>query len=181
MIWVVGPFTDNALAKEYRDELLPFDDDEVYDGCRWSIIYILCGITLLLIAVNALLQLLGTWNHKARAVSSCFASVLTCLNLCAIVTTGVFRFNTIGKWAALSLTPSKYDQPFDLATKTMVISSLSDEHTYNSDGKLIAWLFIAQIAFCCTHCCVTSYSAKPPAMNGGHMEVNYDQLTHTPY
>ena len=81
----------------------------MYNGCRWSTIYIFCGITMLLIACNAVLQLLGTWNYHARAVSSCCASLLTCLNIAAIVTTAVFRFNTVGKWAALSLTASKYD------------------------------------------------------------------------
>ena len=81
----------------------------MHNGCRWSTIYILCGITMLLIACNAGLQLLGTWNYHARAVSSCCASLLTCLNIAAIVTTAVFRFNTVGKWAALSLTASKFD------------------------------------------------------------------------
>ena len=81
----------------------------MYDGCRWSTIYILCGLTMLLIAVNAVVQLVGTVNYYARAISSCCASCLTCLNIAAIITTAVFRFNTIGKWAALSLTPSKYD------------------------------------------------------------------------
>mgnify|MGYP006922978525 FL=1 len=56
VIWVIGPFTDSALAKEYRNEILPLDsDDEMYKGCRWSIIYSFCGITLLIIAANALL------------------------------------------------------------------------------------------------------------------------------
>ena len=131
---------------------------------------------MLLIALNALIQLVGTWHYQSRALSSCCASLLTCLNIAAIVTTAVFRFNTVGKWAALSMTPSKYESPFDLATKTMVISSLSDDHTYNSDAKLIFWLFLAQIVFCCTHCCMTGYIAKPPSMSGGHTNVNYDQL-----
>ena len=133
---------------------------------------------MIIIACNAILQLVGTWNYKARAVSSCFASVLTCLNISAIITTGVFRFNTVGKWAALSLTPSKYEKPFDLSTGTMIVSSLSDEHTYNTDGKLIVWLWISQILFCCSHSCMTAYSAKPPATSGGHAHINYDQLQH---
>ena len=98
---------------------------------------------MLMIACNAIVQLVGTWNYHARAISTCCASVLSCLNIAAIITTAVFRFNTVGKWAALSKTPSKYDKPFDLSSGTMLVSSLSDDHTYNSDGKLIVGLFIA--------------------------------------
>ena len=113
-------------------------------GCRWSIIYIFSGFTMIIIAANACLQIVGAFVYQARAISSCFVSVLTCLNIAAIVTTGVFRFNTIGRFAALSLTPSKYDdEPFDRTTRTMIISALSDDRTYNSDGQLIFWLFIA--------------------------------------
>ena len=78
-------------------------------GCRWGIVYEFAAITCLLLALNAIILTLGVWFFKARMAGLCLGTLLGCLNLASLVTTGVFRFNTMGKLAALSLTPSKYD------------------------------------------------------------------------
>ena len=79
------------------------------DGNRWSIVYTLGAITMLLLAVNSVILILGAWSFHMRSLSACCASLCTCLNLGAIVTIGVFRFNTFGKFSALCTGPAKYD------------------------------------------------------------------------
>ena len=69
---------------------------------------------MLLLAVNGILQFVGVWTFHFRALSGCCACVLSCLMLGAIITTAVFRFNTYGSLAALSLFPTKYDSTIPL-------------------------------------------------------------------
>lgn len=71
-------------------------------------VYILNGITGMLIAMNMIFAMVGTKLYQFRVLSSCIGSLLCCLSTAAIITTAVFRFNTWGSLAALSLTPSKY-------------------------------------------------------------------------
>ena len=68
---------------------------------------------------------------------------LACVNLAAIITTAVFRFNTAGKLAALSLTSSKYDGKEDGVVK------LSAKITFKDDAKLILGIWIAMTVYCC--------------------------------
>ena len=82
------------------------------------------------------------------------------INIVAIVITCVFRFNKIGRLAALSETSSKYDgKPFDIneTHPVMIISVLSDERTYESDGTLITWLFCLQVIYIITSAIATFY------------------------
>ena len=120
-------------------------------GCRWSIIYKMSGITMALYASFDLIMCLGTWQLHMRAIGGCCLCLIGCVNIAAIIVTGVFRLNMVGELAALSLTPSKYSgKPFDNTKGTMIVSNLSDDRTYNSDGKLIFILFICQMVFCCS-------------------------------
>ena len=66
----------------------------MYAGNRWSIVFALCGITLLLLAANSLLMAVGAYNVHARALASCCMGCLGCVNIAAIITAAVFRWNT---------------------------------------------------------------------------------------
>ena len=79
------------------------------NGNRWSIIYTFCGITMVLLSVNALLMIAGAWSFHARGLASCCGSLCCCLNLASIITAGVFRFNNQGNLSALCLSGTKYD------------------------------------------------------------------------
>ena len=79
-------------------------------GCRWSVLYKFCGILLILIAFNNVFQALGAYNFKSRQIASCCSCCLCCVHLAAIITTGVFRFNTWGSLAALSETGNWFDE-----------------------------------------------------------------------
>ncbi len=133
-------------------------------GCRWSIIYTFAGITTLLIAINGIVMTFGAWNIFARTVSGCCCCLLSCVNLAAMIVTCIFRFNTMGKLAAISLGPTKYnDQLVRYDRRSNTIHGLSDKRTYSGDAEVILFLWIAQVSLCCSHCLVMGYVAKPPS------------------
>ena len=111
------PFVDNKKANEYIDMLeddcgsVDYDefDDCLLRGCRWSIVYTMCSIVLLSVTIHSLLRMCGACSPHFRCMSMVFAPLLCCGNLAAIIVTGVFRFNTMGKLAAQSLIPTEYD------------------------------------------------------------------------
>lgn len=131
---------------------------------RWSQAYALSGIFMLLSSVNALIQLFGVWSHTARAASTCCTTLLSCTNFAIIILVAIYRWNTVGKLAALSETPTKYDgNSFTLDEATGDFSTgLSDERTYESDASLIVWLWVAQIVFFITSGVSTVYMVKVP-------------------
>jgi len=116
-----------------------------------------------LYAVFDLIMCVGTWQLHLRAFGGCCLCIIGCVNIAAIIVSGVFRFNQMGQLAALSETPSKYSgQPFDNTKGTMIVSNMSDDQTYSGDAQIILILFVCQIVFCCSQCCVMGYLAKPP-------------------
>ena len=118
---------------------------------------------MVLYAAFDLLMCIGTWQLHLRALGGCCLCLIGCVNIAAIIVTGVFRLNNMGQLAALSLTPSKYSgEPFDNTSGTMIVSNLSGDRTYNSDAQIIFILWICQMVFCCSQCCVMGYLAKPP-------------------
>lgn len=124
-----------------------------------------------LYAAFDLLMCIGTWQLHLRAIGGCCLCLIGCVNIAAIIVTGVFRMNDVGTLAAMSLTPSKYSgEPFDNTSGTMIVSNMSDDRTYSSDGQLIFIVWICQMVFCCSQCCVMGYLAKPP---------NADALRHS--
>ena len=130
------------------------------DGNRFSVIYALCGVTMLLLAANSALMIVGGWSFHARGLAGCCGSLCCCLNFAAIITTGVFRYNNWGQLSALCENcPSKYD---DMVGSTIYFT---DDRTIAGDAALITGLWICQMIFCCTNCCHTGYAAKPTEVN----------------
>ena len=82
--------------------------DCIEHGNRFSVIYALAGTTMLLLAANSALMVLGAWSFHARGLAGCCGSLCCCLNLASIITTGVFRFNHWGKLSMLCEGGSKY-------------------------------------------------------------------------
>ena len=104
------------------------------DGNRWSKIFALCGVTMILLAANSGLMILGAWSFHARGLAACCGSLCCCLNLAAIITTGVFRYNTWGNFSALCEGPSKYDSSNEYG--------VNNDRTYSGDAELIVALWI---------------------------------------
>ena len=86
-----------------------------------------------------------------------FLALSHCLNLAAIIVTGVFRFNPMGKLAALSLTPSKYNSDSTLTLDSYMSDSwISDDRTYQDDANVILGLWVAMMAMCLCGCCCSA-------------------------
>ena len=92
------------IQKDCGDDLQTCEEH----GNRFSVIYALAGVTMLLLAANSALMILGAWSFHARGLAGCCGSLCCCLNLASIITTGVFRFNHWGKLSMLCEGASKY-------------------------------------------------------------------------
>ena len=92
------------IQKDCADDLETCEEH----GNRFSVIYALSGVTMLLLAANSALMILGAWSFHARGLAGCCGSLCCCLNLASIITTGVFRFNHWGKLSMLCEGASKY-------------------------------------------------------------------------
>lgn len=112
------------------------------------------------LAANAGLMILGSWNFNARGLAACCGGICCCLNFGAIITTGVFRFNSWGMLTALCLAPTKYEGMTDDGTE---VKDFGTSRTYESDASVIVALWICQMVFCCTNCIHMGYVSKKPA------------------
>lgn len=158
----------DEIRKNCETEYVESGSKDCYkEGNRWSVLYALNMATMYLLAANAALMILGAWNLNARGLSACCASLLCCLSLAAIITTGVFRFNSWGQLSALCLAPTKYEGMTDDNTD---VKDFSSSHTYQSDAKVILALWICQMIFCCTSCAHLIFVAKKPA---APLDVDY--------
>ena len=108
------------------------------NGCRWSIVYELCGVWMLLAAANGFIMILGTWNVHTRVIGNLCNCCLSCLGLGAVICACVFRFNAMGRLAALSLKGSKLST--DIASDNYFFD---EKRTYQSDGDLILRILIS--------------------------------------
>ena len=117
-------------------------------------IYILCATTFFLLATSNLLMLLGMFSVYSRVAGLCCTALFSCLNLAAIVTTAVYRFNQIGQLASLSKAPTQYDESAQW-------HSISNERTYSDDAKMIIVIWFVQLFFCIFSFCVQGMIFKP--------------------
>ena len=130
---VYPDWSDAAEASDLIADLGNFSNRD--DGCQWSVIYTLNCITLLLFALNSILQMIGAKYAIARMCGLCCCLCLSCANFAAIIVTGVYRFNTIGKLVALSNVSSEYD-----GGKFTLNSAPVEGRTYVDEGKWIIGL-----------------------------------------
>ena len=111
ILFVFGPYHDT----EYADQLFKdikkngCDDDCYKNGCRWSIIFKLCGVTTIMIAVNFILVIVGAYEAHSRICGICCNLVLGCLSMAAIITAMVFRYDKIGELASISYAAAEYE------------------------------------------------------------------------
>ena len=141
--------------------MLDWSTDKLNKGTRFSVVYGLCGITFLLIGFANLCLAFGAYNYTARAAGLLCSCCLQCVNFAAIITTACFRFDTMGKLAALSEAPSKF---VDTTPNGLVV--LSSDRTMGSDASLIVWLWVMQLLIFLVGCCSTSRFNKPPSREG---------------
>ena len=142
-------------ARKYMQEIVDdcgVDQDCYKPGNRFSLIYALSGTTMLLLALNSCFMLCGTCSYWVRSLTAGCGGLCSCLNFAAIITTGVFRYNSWGKLSALCEGPSKYDDD---------VNKLSDDWTVQGDAYIITGLWACQIIFLCTYCCFIGFTGWP--------------------
>ena len=154
MFWA-GPWDDEDQLNEYGQDLEDWDAGKVALGSRFSVVYAFCGITFIMIATANLCISIGAYNLQARMLGGCCGCCFGCINFAALITTAVFRFNTMGSLAAISKTPTKY------VGEGNVIAS--DDTTYMTDASTILALWVVQMLACVCSCCVSMFLNKPPS------------------
>ena len=134
-------WTDPTQATEYLRRLGNCMDDCRTVGTRWSTIYILCTTLMMTIAVQGLLLTTGVWFFPTRFAAMMTQAFCNCFLFAGTVTVAVYRFNTMGKLASLSLAP------VNLSTNSDGDPTLTDERTYVDDGQLILRLWSISLVF----------------------------------
>ena len=104
-------------------------------GSRFTVVYKFCGITFVCYALSFACIVVGAWSLQLRVLGLCGACFMGCVSCAALITTAVFRFNTMGKLASLSTCPTKFD--------ASAPNFASDKRTYSSDAGLILGIWIA--------------------------------------
>ena len=161
-MFTAGPFAEDnkEQATEYITDIIDkWSEDKIVKGSRFSIIFAFCGITFIMLAAANLCLTIGTYSLHARMTGICCGCCLGCLNFAALITTAVFRFNTMGKLAAISLTPSQYDS----SSENKLVFVKEDGRTYSDDAAVILGIWIAQLIACVCSCCISVVFNKPPS------------------
>ena len=65
--------------------------------------------TLICLSLAYLCMAAGAWNLHARLCGLCLSVIFGLFNTIAIIVCGVFRFNSAGKLAALSIQGCEYE------------------------------------------------------------------------
>jgi len=133
--FINGSYTDNETAEQLKLTINETCDEQCQKkGCAWSVIYGLAGWTLILIAINAGLLILGAWFYKPRMIGLFCHHFLLIFNIASVVVTFKFRYRDQGKLAAMSIMPSRplNDTAFD------------PDWTYEDDANYIDKIFIWQ-------------------------------------
>ena len=125
-------------------------------GNRWSKIYTLCAISAIGFVVQALVLALGVFIYPSRLVGLMCQTMCCCFNLGTLLTTAVFRFNTMGRFASISMSPSYYD---------VDTGAVTDKTTYQTDGQMILRLWVLGLVFIILQCCLGCFASAPPTQN----------------
>ena len=126
-------------------------------------IYEFCGFTFIGLASSYMCLAVGTINLKWRMVGLGTLCLFSCFNFAAIITSAVYRFNDLGRLAALSTCPTKYD------AKAAGYYFVNDKWTYESEANVISWIWTLQMLTFLANCCVNHHLNKIP----GASEVRY--------
>jgi len=135
-----GPFSDAVEAKELK-RLLGNCDTECWTiGTRWSIVYTLAGFTNLGMIVQAVFLAAGVYVLPARLIGLFFQSFCCLMYFSVVIVVAVFRFNNIGRYAALSQAGSSI-------TNIDGVPTISNERTYEDDGQTILRLWVVSLVY----------------------------------
>ena len=81
------------------------------------------------LAIQSILMASGVWIFPLRCISMFCQTLFCAMNFGTVITLSVFRFNTIGKLASLSLEPSAFGTNASTGLPALVYT-----RTYADDG-----------------------------------------------
>ena len=147
LLW--GEWTDDDEAYQYLLDIDSYSDEKYAQGSRFTLIYLMGGSFAFSLAVYYFLMLLARFCcHKClSSVGVLGTSAIQGGNIGVLVATGIYRFNSMGKLAALSTCPAQYDE-----SATFENYYLSDSRTYADESMIVTVLWSSQIVFFAGHC-----------------------------
>jgi len=158
-----GEYTDDVAAANYKHLLLQCDVECWTRGSRWSIAFPILGFAFLLLTIQGLLLALGVFVFPSRLIGLLCQTCCKCYFYGALITVTIFRFNPMGSLASISTHGSSVKlQTLEGGTKQWLVS---DETTYEQDGKLLFNLWLTAIIFAIPQCLLACYAAAPPTQD----------------
>ena len=141
-------WTDAVTAAKYKSDIADYTDDRYAMGSRFTLIYLNGGVVSLMLAISYCLMLMSKWfcSRVLAMIGFSSASLFWTFHVFTMVMTGVFRYSSMGKLAALSTCPTSYD---DDATYDDYY--VSDKRTYADDAKLVTALWVCQFVVLVAH------------------------------
>jgi len=161
----------DRIIGDYKGEIEGGNEYIGHLNTKWSVIYKFNSIFYSLLTIQSCLLLLGVKMLEVRVITAyihCFCTGF--VHIAMVVTTGVFRYSSMGRLCATS------------AVET------SSRTTFAEDGQFLESVFIAQtvlfIAFCCTSCCAgvsqiaspTTHESYKESHNCGPLNLNTNKL-----
>lgn len=95
------------------------------EGTNWSTLFMVHGVTLLLMSLAFVLISIGSHVFYARVAGVCLNWWMGCAHIAAIIMTGIYRFDDRGRLAMNCLDPSEYRGEGE---------DLEDAWTFRKDG-----------------------------------------------
>lgn len=110
---------------------------------KWSVIYKFNSVFYTILMIQSFFLVLGIHFLSIRVITAYVHCLCTgFVHAAMVITTGVFRYSSMGKLCATSTTET------------------SSRTTFSEDAQFIERLFIAQcclfFTFCCSSCCAGS-------------------------
>lgn len=105
--------------------------------------------------VQAILLALGVFLFPTRFIGLMCQTFCSCYFIITLIICAVFRFNSMGQLASLSMAGSSF-------TTVDGVATVSTDTTYEMDGKRILNLWIVSLIFAVAQCLLGCYAAAPP-------------------
>lgn len=156
--WKQGNYTDKTAATEFKRLLANCDAECSSIGNRWHWVYSLSGFANLGLCIQAVLLTSGVFFFPTRCVGMCFQTFCSLFYFSVLIVTTIFRFNTQGQFASISLSGSHFAMVDGVPTITY-------ETTYADDGQRILRLWIVSLIFLVVQCLLGCYAMSPPTQD----------------
>ena len=142
---------DEEFGEGYYDTMWAIDSPKpipITDkDSHFSTIFAFSGVLMAIFVPLNFAYIIGNYFFRVRLFLTCIGCCASCTYLVNLILVLVWRFNSVGKLAAESLTPTEFDDSVPL----LKINPAG--RTYADDASLILTITIVQIVWCCVGNC----------------------------